>query len=68
MAQCDGSEPEPVMEETIPLLLGVAAIYALVHLLTWTLVRYRLPVDAVLVPFAGVALSQLAGLSCSQIR
>lgn len=38
------------------LLLAVAAIYTLVHLLTWTLVRYRLPVDALLVPFAGLAL------------
>ncbi len=38
------------------LLVAVAALYTLVHLLTWTLVRYRLPVDALLVPFAGLAL------------
>ena len=29
MAQCDGSEPEPVMEETIPILLGLAALAGL---------------------------------------
>jgi uncharacterized protein (DUF983 family) len=31
-------------------------VYTGIHLLTWTLVRYRLPVDAVLVIFAGLAL------------
>jgi hypothetical protein len=31
-------------------------IYAGIHILTWTLVRYRLPIDAVLVTFAGVAI------------
>ena len=39
------------------LLLGFAALYTLVHLLTWTLVRYRLPVDAVAMPFAGLSLA-----------
>lgn len=38
------------------LLLLVAAAYTIVHLLTWTLVRYRLPVDAMVIPFAGVSL------------
>lgn len=38
------------------LLLLVAGIYTLVHLLTWTLVRYRLPVDAMVMPFVGVSL------------
>jgi hypothetical protein len=38
------------------LLLMIAGIYSLLHLLTWTLVRYRLPVDAMVMPFAGVAL------------
>ncbi|MGE0461418.1 MAG: glycosyltransferase family 39 protein [Vicinamibacterales bacterium] len=39
------------------LLLLVAALYTLIHLLTWTLVRYRLPVDAMTMPFAGMALA-----------
>jgi 4-amino-4-deoxy-L-arabinose transferase-like glycosyltransferase len=38
------------------LLVGVAGVYSLVHLLTWALVRYRLPVDAVMMPFAALAL------------
>jgi len=41
------------------LLMLVAALYSLVHLLTWTLVRYRLPVDAILMPFAGLAIVSL---------
>ena len=43
----------------ITLLLLVAALYSLVHLATWALVRYRLPVDAILMPF--VALSMVSG-------
>ncbi len=34
-------------------------IYSLIHIFTWTLIRYRLPVDAVLVLFAAVSLSKL---------
>lgn len=37
------------------LLLGMAGAYTLVHLLSWTLVRYRIPVDALLVPVAALA-------------
>ena len=45
----------------ILLLLGVASLYSLVHLLTWTLVRYRLPVDALLMPFAGLSAAWALG-------
>jgi 4-amino-4-deoxy-L-arabinose transferase-like glycosyltransferase len=38
------------------LLISFVALYSLVHLLTWALIRYRLPVDAVLMPFAAVGL------------
>jgi hypothetical protein len=38
------------------LLLLVASLYSLVHLLTWALIRYRLPVDAMTMPFAAAAL------------
>jgi len=34
-------------------------IYTAVHLLSWALIRYRLPVDAVLLLFAGAAILQL---------
>ena len=42
------------------LLILFAVVYSGVHILTWTLIRYRLPVDAVLIPFAGFALVELA--------
>jgi len=41
------------------LLAGFASAYTLVHLLSWALIRYRLPVDAVLITFAGVAIVDL---------
>jgi hypothetical protein len=51
--------PRPASGEAarkgIGLLYLYVAIYTLVHLLSWTLIRYRLPVDAVLVIFAAVA-------------
>lgn len=37
-------------------LLLVSGSYCLIHLLTWTLVRYRVPVDAVLMPFAALSM------------
>lgn len=43
-------------------------IYTAVHLLSWTLIRYRLPVDAVLIPFAGLALQRLAATSTHTAR
>jgi hypothetical protein len=41
------------------LLLGFVLVYTAMHLLTWTLVRYRLPVDAVGLIFAGLALERI---------
>jgi hypothetical protein len=34
-------------------------IYTAIHLMSWTLIRYRLPVDAFLIIFAAVALNSL---------
>jgi 4-amino-4-deoxy-L-arabinose transferase-like glycosyltransferase len=42
------------------LLLLFAIVYTMIHLLSWALIRYRLPVDAVLVVFAALALVDLA--------
>ncbi|MBN1922045.1 MAG: hypothetical protein JW892_12425, partial [Anaerolineae bacterium] len=42
------------------LLLLFILFYTLMHILTWAMVRYRLPVDAVLLPFAALALGALA--------
>jgi 4-amino-4-deoxy-L-arabinose transferase-like glycosyltransferase len=41
------------------LLLMFITIYSIIHLLSWTLIRYRLPVDAVLLIFAGLAFTDL---------
>jgi 4-amino-4-deoxy-L-arabinose transferase-like glycosyltransferase len=41
------------------LLILFIAIYSCIHILTWALIRYRLPVDAVLIPFAGLALTDI---------
>ena len=42
----------------LPLYLFIGT-YAAVHLLSWALVRYRLPIDAVLLVFAGLALERI---------
>lgn len=44
---------------TITLLLLFALVYTLIHLLSWALIRYRLPVDAVLLVFAAYGLVDL---------
>jgi 4-amino-4-deoxy-L-arabinose transferase-like glycosyltransferase len=38
------------------LLLIFVLIYSAIHLLSWALIRYRLPVDAVLIPFGAIAI------------
>lgn len=42
------------------LLVLFASVYSLIHLLTWALIRYRLPVDAVLLVFAGLSAERAA--------
>lgn len=37
-----------------------AIVYTAIHVLTWTLVRYRLPIDALLVQFAALSLLLIA--------
>ncbi len=44
------------------LLVLVSGGLSLIHLVSWTLVRYRLPVDALMLPFAGYALVGLSAL------
>jgi 4-amino-4-deoxy-L-arabinose transferase-like glycosyltransferase len=34
-------------------------VYSLIHLLSWALIRYRLPLDAILMPVAGLGLFEL---------
>jgi 4-amino-4-deoxy-L-arabinose transferase-like glycosyltransferase len=49
----------PLIQDPTVLLIGFTAVYSLIHLLSWSLIRYRLPVDAVLIVFAGLALTQI---------
>jgi 4-amino-4-deoxy-L-arabinose transferase-like glycosyltransferase len=41
------------------LIIAFLVFYVVLHLLSWSLIRYRLPVDAILVIFAGYALIEL---------
>lgn len=50
----------PAQRAQIVLLYLFMVVYTLLHLLTWTLIRYRLPVDAILLIFAALALVGLA--------
>jgi 4-amino-4-deoxy-L-arabinose transferase-like glycosyltransferase len=47
------------LESPTGMLVIFVSIYSLIHLLSWSLIRYRLPVDAVLLVFAGLALVDL---------
>ncbi len=46
---------------TVTLLYLFILVYTGIHVLSWSLVRYRLPVDAVFIIFAAFALADLAG-------
>lgn len=48
------------LSEPVGLLTILFVVYSAIHLFSWSLIRYRLPVDAVLVIFAGMALVDLA--------
>jgi 4-amino-4-deoxy-L-arabinose transferase-like glycosyltransferase len=50
---------KPLIMQPLFLIYLFMIIYTGIHILTWTLVRYRLPVDAVLVIFAGLAVVDL---------
>jgi len=52
---------KPLIKQPLFLLYMFIVIYTGMHILTWTLVRYRLPVDAVLVIFAGLAIVDIMG-------
>jgi len=43
------------------LLYLFIGVYTLIHLLSWAMIRYRLPVDAALIVFAGLAVTDLVG-------
>ena len=43
----------------VALLVGFMAFYSALHIFTWAMPRYRLPVDAAALPFAAIALNDL---------
>lgn len=47
------------LRSPIFLLLLFVVVYSGIHILTWTLIRYRLPVDAVLIVFSTLAFSDI---------
>jgi 4-amino-4-deoxy-L-arabinose transferase-like glycosyltransferase len=47
------------MRSPLFLMISFVVIYTLIHLLSWALIRYRLPVDAVLLVFASLAIVDL---------
>ncbi len=52
---------KPLIMQPLFLMYMFIVIYTGIHVLTWTLIRYRLPVDALLVIFAGLAIVDLLG-------
>ena len=50
---------KPLSKQPLSLLYLYIAIYSAIHVLSWTLIRYRLPVDAILVIFAGFGMIDL---------
>jgi hypothetical protein len=38
-------------------VIVIASLYTLLHLLSWTLIRYRLPIDAITVPFTALGMT-----------
>ena len=50
---------KPLIKQPLFLLYLFMLVYTGIHILTWTLIRYRMPVDAVLVIFAGLAVVDL---------
>jgi hypothetical protein len=44
----------------VALLLLFVLFYSLLHILTWAMTRYRLPVDAALLPFAALGVQTCA--------
>lgn len=51
--------PDEAWRARMLLFLGLMLLYTLMHLLTWTLIRYRLPVDAFLLLFAAYGVDDL---------
>jgi 4-amino-4-deoxy-L-arabinose transferase-like glycosyltransferase len=53
--------------QAMPIFLFIA-LHTFVHAVSWTMPRYRLPVDAVLIPFGALALVSLVTWATSRVR
>lgn len=60
--------PHRLSTSPVALLLLFALFYSVLHVLTWAFPRYRLPVDAVLMPFAALAIVDLITLLAGKLR
>jgi len=56
----DVGGPYSLLPTPYSLLILFGTIYPAIHLLSWSLIRYRVPVDAVLMPFAALGLLAVA--------
>ncbi|MFN8597345.1 MAG: hypothetical protein U0559_14335 [Anaerolineae bacterium] len=59
---------ESFLKTPTALCLMFIVFYSLLHIFTWAMPRYRLPVDAVAMPFAALALSTLTRLAMHRLR
>lgn len=50
---------EPAVALRTKLIIAFAVFYGLIHILTWSMVRYRLVVDATLMPFVARAVQEV---------
>lgn len=53
-------DSSPIPTAGLTLLGSFVVVYTAIHLLSWALIRYRLPVDSVLIIFAAVGVVQMA--------
>ena len=53
------SQKSVFLDSPVSLILLFVIVYSGIHILTWSLVRYRLPEDALLLSFAGLAINNL---------
>ncbi|PKO13674.1 MAG: hypothetical protein CVU39_17755 [Chloroflexi bacterium HGW-Chloroflexi-10] len=51
---------QPLFDSSIFIILLFGLVYCSIHILSWTLVRYRLPVDALFLIFAAYAIRNLS--------
>jgi hypothetical protein len=56
----EGSTWQEAISSPLTLTFAFMLVYTAQHILTWAMPRYRLPVDAVTMPFAALAIDSLA--------